>query len=97
MKEWDEKWGEVPMKALLKSRLSLHPTARAKLSAILQREILEEMVMKEARGWIRRWKNLAEGDGKPAELGEMAIRQVGSLRGQSTLKRALAEVEEEER
>lgn len=49
MSERVEKWCEVEMKALIKTRMRLHPTTKPKLSAVQQWENLEELVVKEAR------------------------------------------------
>lgn len=57
-------WGDTAMRALLKTRAKITDTSRRKLAALLQWESIDDVVGKEARGWIRRWMVVAEGEGK---------------------------------
>lgn len=81
------------MKALLKTRMRLNDTARSYWAALLQRENIDGMVKREARGWIRRWKRTGKGEGKAVVISEASLEQVAQLRWNAPLNAALLRVE----
>lgn len=54
MKEADESWSDEELKALIKTRTTLHVMSRRKLTALLQWQELDALVNWEARRTVRK-------------------------------------------
>lgn len=73
MRRLDEKWADVARKSILRTKKILHETVRQRLVVLLQWDTMNGLVDKEARGMVRRWRGMAEEDGKKSELARIAL------------------------
>lgn len=81
------------MKALLEKNISLNDKVRSKKAAQPKWEDMDDVVQREARGLIKRWKRTAEGEAKAASLGETSLEHVAKLRANAGLNTTLLSVE----
>lgn len=88
MLAWDERWGDAARKALTQTKTKIHRVARKKLDTLLKWNELNDIVEREARCLILRWKTVAKGEGKKAEVAKAALKQVAEMRLSSPLREA---------
>lgn len=90
----DQRWMAAALKSLLNTSTRIHRTASRKMWAVLQWHELDQIVIREARGWITRWKSLAEREGKAARVVKEAILQMRGLRRPTPLKKSLDQIKD---
>lgn len=72
----DDKWEELALRALVKTRKPIRRKGWRKLQALLQLERLEWPIEREAARTVRRWKEKAEEDGEEAKRAESCRRSL---------------------